>query len=225
MLSVGDKHQKRKVQTMKKTLIGIAAGALALGASIVPVNAEGPYGLPYSESTGSMWEYLNGSSGIAEQLVLVAGLTNTLDQCGNGKPMYTLFLPTEDVLAGFLEELEVTVADLAANPAAVQALLNDHLVRGAVDPMLLTSVTTGIKKLVAISGLNINIRKLDTVIYEGIWMDWYANGNQLVGAVVTCNGWIYNMFGTFDTREYAPVIGTNPATVAPTATGDLPDTL
>lgn len=217
---------------MKKTLIGIAAGAIALGASVIPTNAAGPFALPYDETTGSMWDFVNVGEGYAEQLVLVAGLANTLDQCGNGKTLYTLFLPTEDVLASFLaDELDMTIADLAENPAAVKAILSDHLVRGAVDPALMTSVPAGIKKLIATSGFVINIRELSTVIYENdatdVWTDWYANGNQLVGATATCNGWVYSMFGIFDPRDYSPVTGTNTATTAPAtaAPSELPNTL
>jgi hypothetical protein len=228
MLSPVDTPQTKGTNTMKKIIIGIAASAMALGASLGAVNAAGPYALPHDSTTGSMWDYIDAGNGLTEQLVLVAGLANTLDQCGNGKTLYTLFLPVEDVLAALLEEADMTVADFAQNPAAVRSLLNDHLVVGAVDPALLTSVPSGIKKLIAASGFVINIRDLNTVMYDAdVWTDWYANGNQLLGAVATCNGWLYPMFGFFDTTNYSPTNGSNTGTtVAPTSeASELPDTL
>ncbi len=223
---------------MKKLLIGLAAGAIALGASVIPASAgNGPIGsyngpLPYDSTPGSMWDYIDARNGYGEQLVLMAGLSNTLDVCGNGKTLYTLFLPLESVLTLAVDEVfDTTIADLAESPAVVKALLSDHLVAGAVDPGLLTSQDGGVKKLVAVSGYVINIRMLNTITYPvygsitQFWSDWYANGQQLINATVTCNGWIYDMFGVFQPEDYAETFGTNNLPPTGSAVSELPDTL
>ncbi len=221
---------------MKKVLFGIAAGAMALGATVIPASAGaggGPVNLPYDTDFGSMWDVIDARDGYGEQLVLMAGLSNTLDQCGNGETLYTLFLPLESVLEVVVDDvLDTTIADLAETPAVVKAILSDHLVAGAVDPELLTSTDAGIKKLIAVSGYVINIRMLNTItdlyaaaLYGQWWEDWYANGQQLVGATLACNGWVYDMFGMFQAENYAETFGTNNNPPTGSAVSELPDTL
>lgn len=176
----------------------------------------------------SAWDVISGTT-TAKQLVLVGGLADEMDACGNGKPFYSVFMPIDAALDAFLEDGDTSVAELAANPAAVTALLNDHYARGAVSPEQLEN--SAVKVLIAASGFRLTKTVTDQVdpqVEEG---EIYIAGIQIVGFEQVCNGVVYWLAGVIDSGDAVPTKGTDtatpPATQAPaqTTSSELPNTL
>jgi hypothetical protein len=201
-----------KGHIMKKVLIGMVAGAMALGAGVAPVVA----GTNEQDTSSSIWENLldNGDDTLTD-LVLIAGMSTMLDDCGNGKPFYTLFAPNEVYLDGVLDALGVTVSDLQQTPAAVKGILNDHLVNGAFSPwqLDLDEITT----LTARSGFTLRNENGDEINDQSV--DWSEQ---------SCNGWIYWLDGFIDSTPQVPTEGLNsldtPQDGTPGGSNSLPNT-
>jgi hypothetical protein len=212
---------------MKKVLISLAAGAIALGGAL-PASAGPIGGDGNGNSDDSIWEQIDNNTSTLEDLVLIAGMATMLDACGNGKPFYTFFAPSEGLLRNavggiavdldtFLEDvLGVSVADLQATPDVVRALLNDHLVNGSFSPWQLDSdsVTT----LIARSGFVLRNENGDSI-----------NDLTVLSSEQACNGWIYYIDGVLDSTPQVPTEGLNaqdsPTDGTPGGSNSLPDTL
>lgn len=194
---------------MKKMIIALAAST-ALIAS--PALAGG---------LGSAWDAIDATEGTGEQLVLGAGLANTLDQCGNGKPFYTVFLPIDEVLDAFLDEQDLSVPGVLAKAGVVANLLNDHIAVGSYAPDQLSDPS--ITRIITRSGYIVT----KSLIGDGI----YVNGNLILDWVQTCNGFVYWIDGIIDSTPQVPTSGVNPVTTEPAApaapaeSSGLPDTL
>lgn len=207
---------------MKKTLIGLAS-CIALAAA---PSVAGALGGVISAPTDSSWDAISGGTTTGRQLVLLAGFADELDTCGNGKPFYTVFMPTEDNWVALFADLEIDITDLAANPSVAVALLNDHIVNGSFSPEQLALS----KRLVTRSGYVLSVQNIDTV-YSSIPVsvdDYYVSGNQVVSAQASCNGWVYWINGVIDSANSVPSTGMNTATTtAPAAvtSSALPNTL
>jgi hypothetical protein len=209
---------------MKKTLIGMVAGALALGASVIPASAG--YG------SGNLWDAVQGgcagdSNDLFEQLVLIGGWAERLDTDGNGKPRYTVFQPTGDVLAAFLDDINMEVSDLAAQPAIVQALLSDHIAAGSFSSNELED--TDLTRITMKSGYLATVFGAGDPVARSVPGDVYVGGTLIVGAGQFDNGWHYCVAGIIDSTTQVPTRGTDTATSPAPATATtesaLPDTL
>ena len=199
---------------MKKILLGMAAGAMALGAGVAPAFAGGNEN---DESSDSIWENIEDDTDTVEQLILIAGMANQLDACGNGKPFYTMFVPIDDAADFVIEDiLGTSVADLAATPAAVKAILNDHLVNGSFSPWQLEQpeITT----LTARSGFVLRNEEGGTI-----------NDQPILYSEQACNGFVYFIGGFIDSTPQVPTEGLNsldtPNDGTPGGSNSLPDTL
>lgn len=199
---------------MKKTLIGIGAVAMLTASPAVAGYA-----------SDSAWDVVNNSTTTGKQLVLVGGLADDLDACGNGKPFYTVFMPIDVALDAYLDEADTSVAELSSNPSAVTALLNDHIARGSVSPAEL--VNPSVTVLVAKSGFRLTktvTDSVDALVEEG---EVYIAGRQVIGYTQACNGWVYWLNGTVDSTTQVPTVGVDtstPPTSAPVESA-LPNTL
>jgi len=192
---------------MKKILIGIAAMSALIATPAL------------AGSLDSSWEVIEDTTDTARQVVLVAGLADELDTCGNGKPFYTVFLPVDLALDDLFDEMDLTIADLSATPAVVSALLNDHIARGsyAYSDLMNASIT----RIITRSGYLLT----KSIIGGSV----YVNSNLIVDSVQTCNGFIHRIDGVIDSTAQVPTTGVDvdvaPApTNAPVESG-LPDTL
>lgn len=226
---------------MKKLIIGALIGAAAIGATIAPATAGGFGGVVGAAPTNSIWETLVLNLGNTEHasdadgtdiglsdLVLIAGLGSALDTCGNGKAQYTLLAPVNEAITELLGEdgLDATIADLAAAPNVVRAILNDHLVNGSFSPEQLALS----KRLVTRSGYVINVQNINTLYTPDVSVDdYYANGNQIIMANAACNGWVYTILGVINSRDYVVSEGMNtldaPKDGTAGGTDSLPNTL
>ena len=193
---------------MKKILLGLAAGAMALGAVAMPASAVPP--------TNSIWDIVDGNpdTGLLEDIILISGYATMLDACGNGKPQYTLFAPVDllniiddgfgpyvgpyeiPVLEAVLDELGYSVADLNSLSAVVRGILNDHLVNGSFSPAQLD--TDELTTLTARSGFTLRNELGDTI-----------NDQTIVGSVQACNGYVYFLAGFIDSTPQVPTEGLN----------------
>jgi LPXTG-motif cell wall-anchored protein len=185
---------------MKKILTGLAAGALALGVA-VPASAGGP---------DSVYDILADSSSTLELLLDSAGLDEALGDCGatgnnNGLPDYTVFIPggvigIDNYLGAVLDNLELTLGQLAAQPALIKALLLNHVVKSNISPSQLEDNSntvfntmgglTLVKAYNPVVGYTINNLALDT------------NGSE------DCNGWVYEIEGVLAPVTAQPTNGT-----------------
>jgi uncharacterized surface protein with fasciclin (FAS1) repeats len=197
-----------------KKLIATALSFVALSAT--------PALAGYSQS--SAWDVINANTSTAKQLVLIGGVADELDACGNGEQFYTVFMPIDPSLDLWLDDNDTSVAELSATPSAVTAVLASHIARGAVGPEQLEnqSVTT----LVALSGFRLTktvTDQIDPQVEEG---EVYVAGLQVVSYDLVCNGVVYWVTGVIDTKPQVPTTGTNTATTtAPVESSGLPDTL
>ena len=209
---------------MKKTLIGMAAGALALGASVVPASAG--YG------AGNLWDAVQGgcagdTNDVFEQLVLIGTWANRLDTDGNGKPRYTVFQPTGSVLADLLDDLDLDISDLAGEPALAGALLNDHITAGSFSANELED--TDLTRITMKSGFVATVFGTGDPAGRTVPGDVYVAGALIVSSGQFDNGWHYCISGIIDSEAQVPtngvdVGGTTAPTTATTESG-LPDTL
>lgn len=209
---------------MKKVLIGIAAGAIALGASIVPASAG--YG------TGNLWDAVQGgcagdSNDVFEQLVLIGGWAERLDTDGNGTPRYTVFQPTGGVLATLLDDLNLEVSDLAAQPAIVGSILADHIAAGSFSENELED--TDLTRITMKSGYVATVFGTGDPATRTVPGDVFISGAAIVSSGQFDNGWHYCIAGIIDSTSQVPTtgLGATPGTAAPApvASEGLPDTL
>ncbi len=227
---------------MKKALIGMAVGAMALGASVVPASA-GYF------NVDNLWDGIAGTDGgntdtesddafcnddqndIFEALILTGGWAKRLDSDGNNKPRYTVFQPDDDVLDGVLDALGLSIADLNDQPAAVQALLADHIANGSFDQNELED--TDLTRITMRSGFQASVfGELD---YAGgaapriIYTNVYIQGSLIRAGRQFDNGWLYCITGIINSTPQVPHEGLNsqdtPNDGTPGGTNSLPDTL
>jgi hypothetical protein len=198
---------------MKKILLGMAAGAMALGAVAVPASAGTP--------GDSIWDLVDdGSNDVLSDLVLIAGMATMLDACGNGKPNYTFFGPIEIVFTtpdtGLFDVLGTSLSKLQSAPAVVRGILNDHLVNGSFSSEQLA--TDELTTLTARSGFTLRNEEGDFINDQAIITDEQA-----------CNGYLYDLGGFIDSTPQVPTEGLNsldtPNDGTPGGTNSLPDTL
>lgn len=201
---------------MKKIITGIAAGALALGVA-----------LPASAGYYSVYDDLAGRSDNLELLLDAAGLDTPLSDCGatgnnNGLPDYTVFIPGgligfDNYLDAVLDNLELTLGQLAAQPALIKALLLNHVVKSNISPTQLEDNSntvfismgglTLVKAFNPVVGYTINNQSLDT------------NGTE------ACNGWVYEIEGILAPVTAQPTNGTTTEGTAAAGSGEgLPKT-
>jgi hypothetical protein len=226
---------------MKKVLIGMAAGAMALGASVVPVSAG-----YLADSVDNLWDEVqegcwngvpqvgddidnaNGDQ-IFEQLVLTGGWANRLDTDGNGDPRYTVFQPLNSILSGLLEALGLEVSDLNDQPATVQAILADHIANGSFDENELED--KDLTRITMRSGYVATVSSSDdyTPAPRDIYDDVYIAGAQIIDGEQADNGWHYCLVGIIDSTPQVAHEGLNsqdtPQDGTPGGTNSLPDTL
>jgi hypothetical protein len=221
---------------MKKALIGMAAGAMALGASVVPASAG------YGED--NLWDGIAGTDGenhlgtgfcnddqedIFEALIITGGWAKRLDTDGNGKPRYTVFQPYDGVLDGLLNALGLEISDLADQPSVVASILADHIANGSFDPNELedtdlTRITMRSGFVASIFGPGEQLGGPRTVPGGA-----FIAGAQIMAAAQYDNGWLYCIMGVIDSTPQESHEGLNsedtPNDGTPGGTNSLPDTL
>ena len=210
---------------MKKILIGMFAGAAVIGASVVPVSAG------YADLT--VWEGIDAGlcsddgGKLFEQIVLVAGAANALDTDGNGKPNYTVFAPVESVLAGVLDDLNLEISDISANPAIAKAIVNDHVARGSFDQNELED--TDLTRITMLSGFVATLFGSADPVSRSVPGDVFIAGALIVSAADLANGWLYCIAGFIDVTPQVPTTGLDvggaPAAADAVAKDGLPDTV
>ena len=210
---------------MKKILIGMLAGAAAVGASVIPASAD------YADST--VWEGIEAGlcsddgGKLFEQIVLIAGAAGALDTDGNGKPNYTVFAPVESVLADVLDDLNLEISDIAGNPAIAKAIVNDHVSRGSFDQNELED--TDLTRITMLSGFVATVFGSSDPVSRSVPGDVFIAGALIVSGTNLANGWLYCINGFIDVTPQVPTngvdVGGAPAAANAVAKDGLPDTL
>lgn len=210
---------------MKKILIGMLAGAAAVGASVIPASAG------YADST--VWEGIEAGlcsddgGKLFEQIVLIAGAAGALDTDGNGKPNYTVFAPVESVLADVLDDLNLEISDIAGNPAIAKAIVNDHVSRGSFDQNELED--TDLTRITMLSGFVATVFGSSDPVSRSVPGDVFIAGALIVSGTNLANGWLYCINGFIDVTPQVPTngldVGGAPAAANAVAKDGLPDTL
>ncbi|MGA0878356.1 MAG: fasciclin domain-containing protein [Ilumatobacteraceae bacterium] len=219
---------------MKKLLIGLAAGALAVTATgAAQVSAAPP----------TVYEILTGSVGssYAELLIDSSGLDAALDDCGNtgnnnGLPNYTVFFPAADaVFEAVLDELGLSLGQVLAQPALVKTVLLYHVVKQDITPEQL--VDNSNTKFNTMGGLtliktaqpagppNTNFYLINGYSVVGVAGD--TDGYLLSdgGAQQACNGWVYLIAGFLAPNSAIATVGLTADGSATQAAGEgLPKT-
>ncbi len=218
---------------MKKALIGMAAGAMALGASVVPASA-GVYGID------NLWdgiadndcnaEVVDDTEDIFEALILTGGWAQRLDTDGNGDPRYTVFQPLDSILVGLLDALGLEVSDLNSQPAVVQSLLADHIANGSFEPQELED--QDLTRITMRSGYQATVfgAYVDGLPAPRVWnSNVFIAGSLIVDGDQYDNGMLYCIAGIINSTPQVPHEGLNsqdtPNDGTPGGTNSLPDTL
>ncbi len=231
---------------MKKALIGMAVGAMALGASVVPASAG------YFEED-NLWDGIAGTDGgntdgsslcdddqadIFEALIITGGWAKRLDTDGNGKPRYTVFQPYDAILDGLLDALGLSIADLNDQPAVVQGVLADHIANGSFDENELedtdlTRITmrSGFVAPLTQSTIEFDLTDPDMANFgeRDLYENVYIAGALIQDGAQYDNGWLYCIAGVIDSTPQDSHEGLNsedtPNDGTPGGTNSLPDTL
>ena len=237
---------------MKKAIIGMAVGAMALGASVVPVSA----GYLGESDDLTLWDGIAGTDGgstdapqgpealcndgqddIFEALVLTGGWASRLDTDGNGKPRYTVFQPYDVILNGLLGALGLEISDLNSQPAVVQGVLADHIANGSFDENELedadlTRITMRSGFVATLSNSEYDIPGAllaGTFGERSIYDNVYIEGSKIQNGSPYSNGWLYCIAGIIDSTPQVSHEGLNsedtPNDGTPGGTNSLPDTL
>ena len=236
---------------MKKALIGMAVGAMALGASVVPVSA----GSSYFDETETLWDGIAGTDGgstdtpaqtgalcndgqddIFEAMILTGGWAERLDTDGNGKPRYTVFQPYDVILNGLLGALGLEISDLNSQPAVVQGVLADHIANGSFDENELedadlTRITmrSGFVATLTESEYDVMFPPAATFGERDMYENVYIEGVKIEDGDQYANGWLYCIGGIIDSTPQVSHEGLNsedtPNDGTPGGTNSLPDTL
>ena len=227
---------------MKKVLIGLAAGAMALGASVVPASAG------YQDFDDDIMTGLedDGPFGDFIDLVEVSGYDEKFDvpdgeedYCSNGDAQYTVFAPLDSgFVVSWVEIFETllgkTWVQILATPGIAKAVVDDHVVNNSITAATLENPTTAV--IVARSGYKIAITAsgsprnvpVDTG-YSPVNPNVSADGRVILNALQKCNGWIYAIPAPFSTSPKAVTEGTGPQDSpddgTPGGTNTLPNTL
>ncbi len=211
---------------MKKTLIGMIAGAVAIGASVIPVSA-GYLG------DATIWDGItagacnDGGADVFEQVTLVGGWANALDTDGNGKPYYTVFAPFDSVLAAVLDDMNLEVSDLSSNTAVARAILNDHIAAGSFDQNELED--TDFTRITMKSGFVATVFGANDPVSRTVPGDVYVGGAFIASGARYDNGWLYCLNGFIDSSTQVPTggvdVGGSVAPAPAAVEGGLPDTL
>lgn len=213
---------------MKKSIIGIVAGAVAIGASVIPASA-GYLG------DATIWDGINagacndGGADVFEQVVLIGGWANALDTDGNGKPYYTVFAPIDSVLDAVLDDMNLEVSDLSSNVSVARAILNDHIAGGSFDQNELED--TDLTRITMKSGFVATVFGANDPVSRTVPGDVFIGGAQIVSGARFDNGWLYCLNGFIDATPQVPTNGVDvggapaPAPVTATTESALPDTL
>ena len=199
---------------MKKILIGLAAGAVALSASgAAQVSAAPP----------TVYEILTGSVGsdYAELLIDSAGLDGALDDCGNtgnnnGLPNYSVFFPAADaIFEAVLAELDLSLGQVLAQPALVKTVLLYHVVQQDITPQQLADNSNS--KFMTMGGLQLIKTSQPTLGGNSYLVNGYgvigvvgdADGYIVAegGATQACNGWVYLIAGFLAPNSAITTIG------------------
>lgn len=213
---------------MKKSIIGLVAGALALG--VAPASATLNEDL-YTGVSNYTPAYFKG-------YVEVSSLLGSIDQndlCQNGDPMYTIFAPADSAfdggdgpggVAGMFDIWDKSWAETLATNGFASAIVNDHVVEGSISPAELDN--SSLTLLITRSGLRLNITSTATPrVAPGTIQ---VNGISILSAEQYCNGWVYLIGNVLNPKPPVPTEGAGPATQdkrvpATTTTSALPNTL
>lgn len=204
---------------MKKTLIGMIAGAVAVGASVIPASAG--YG-----NAGTIWDGVNagacndGGADVFEQIVLIGGWATALDTDGNGKPYYTVFAPYDSVLSAVLDDLNLEVSDLSANVAIAKSILADHIANGSFDSDELEN--TNLTRITMKSGFVATVFGTGDPVSRTVPGDVYIAGAFISTGARFSNGWLYCLSGFIDSTPQVPTNGVNVGTPAPAPAAAAP---
>ena len=185
---------------MKKVLIGLAAGALAVTAMTAPVNAA---------PTDSVYVNIDSFATTGMLLIDAAGLADALDTCGNGEANYTVFFPAADaIFTAVLTALDLSLGELLAQPALVKAALLNHVVKSDVsevqfdDPANKTFTSMGGLLLVKTS--SVTASNNGTVAAGEHFINGIAVNN---GVLDSCNGTVYTILGFLAPNSASPTLG------------------
>lgn len=154
-------------------------------------------------------------------LLDASGLKAALSDCGadgtnSGLPSYTVFVPREAAVTAALATLNLSVGEIAAQPALVKQLLLYHVHKGSISPNQLLNPSNTI--LQSMGGLTLAITKildpLDVRInnYPIVLRDSNLSAVERLEALEACNGWSYQLDGFL---APASAIVTNPIQTGP----------
>lgn len=218
---------------MKKALVGMAIGAMALGASVVPVSAGYPeYSIWYMIEEDYVGCNESGFDdnidGLFRDLVVIGGWSERLDTTGNGKPFYTVFAPDDAVVDAVLDALGTSIGEVASSPAVVAAILADHIANGSFDEDDLENLA--ITTIEMRSGFK---APLTGELYDAAsgyrTGTIYIAGQEISYGYQGGNGWLYGLCGFIDSTPQVPTEGLNaldtPKDGTPGGTNSLPNTL
>lgn len=153
---------------------------------------------PGSADTTSIWDIVVKYTNEFEQLVLISGYTKPLDECGLGKPFYTAFIPMDDSLRQYLEENQLTIADISVAPEVADSFVSDHVMNGSLDQEEL--LDEAFLHVETWSGRKIVKSSTQPSATLEVGVNLLMNNQFVVFYGPACNGYVYLMSG----KTYSP---------------------
>lgn len=109
----------------RASLWAVAVGALC---------ASLPFPGTVEAETQSIWDIIDARTNIFADLVLINNDAYTLDQCGPNDPYFTALVPYDEYTQQYLDDMQLNVPRLAADPATTERIVSDHMVNGWITP-------------------------------------------------------------------------------------------
>lgn len=145
-----------------------------------------------SASTNSVWDIIDQYTDTFEDIVLLAGQATNLDQCGNGAPYFTAFVPQDEFLDDYLRRQRLSIAALNGDPARAESIVADHIGNGHLLPVNL--VDRDVYHFMTWSGRAL-VKTTSEIATAEVGINVLVNDQFIIYYVRGCNGIVYFLYG------------------------------
>lgn len=147
-----------------------------------------------SASSKSVWDIIAQYTDTFEDIVLSSGQAYNLDQCGNGPPFFTAFVPQDQFIDAYLRQQKLTVAELNTDTARAELIVGDHIANGDLDPVNIVDPT--LYQITTWSGRSlVKTTSENLPIEPEVGINVLVNGQFIIYYIRGCNGIVYFLYG------------------------------
>ena len=149
---------------------------------------------PAVASSNSVWDIIDQYTDTFEDIVLISGQAYNLDQCGNGAPYFTAFVPQDQFLDAYLRSQKSSIAELDGDPALAERIVGDHIANGNLSPVNMVDPT--IFHISTWTGRALaKTLSEDLPIQPEVGINVLVNDQFIIYYINGCNGIVYFLYG------------------------------